>query len=437
MYRQTTTPREGFQETIASQGLVFYDTPQPDGRITKYWPEDAYYEFNDDEVVHLEGVTANLYLMCIEAARFMASGEMGNLGLTNGALHRIRESLESDPVSIYARFDLNFDGLGPAKMFEINGDTPTGLVESSVVQYYWLQDKFPYLDQWNSLHERLVDAWKSASSRLPAGPVHFAHYEGPPEHADAMSEEWMTIAYMRDCATQAGLDTIGLSIEDIGWDSAERRFKNATLLDAWKNGQNVDIEPITSCFKLYPWENMIDPSREEFGKHILDGTSDTVWIEPIWKTMLSNKAILAALWHLYPNHENLLPAYLGEPPSSMIEWIRKPLHGREGDGMAWETIKHGSGESPTHVWGSEGYCYQEFKELTELGDGYRPVCGTWVVDGKPAGLGIRESRALVTDNLSRFIPHVMTEPAPTEAEIIERRSRDDETFRATKPELTF
>jgi glutathionylspermidine synthase len=34
-----------------------------------------------------------------------------------------------------------------------------------------------------------------------------------------------------------------------------------------------------------------------------------------------------------------------------------------------------------------------------------PVLGVWMVDQECAGMGIRESRTPVTDNLSSFIPH--------------------------------
>jgi glutathionylspermidine synthase len=34
-----------------------------------------------------------------------------------------------------------------------------------------------------------------------------------------------------------------------------------------------------------------------------------------------------------------------------------------------------------------------------------PIVGSWVIDGVSAGIGIRESDALVTDNMSRFVPH--------------------------------
>jgi glutathionylspermidine synthase len=35
------------------------------------------------------------------------------------------------------------------------------------------------------------------------------------------------------------------------------------------------------------------------------------------------------------------------------------------------------------------------------------VLGVWLVDGQPAGLGVRESDSLITDNQSRFVPHLI------------------------------
>jgi glutathionylspermidine synthase len=34
------------------------------------------------------------------------------------------------------------------------------------------------------------------------------------------------------------------------------------------------------------------------------------------------------------------------------------------------------------------------------------VIGSWVIDGEAAGMGIRESDGPVTNNTSRFVPHL-------------------------------
>jgi len=39
-------------------------------------------------------------------------------------------------------------------------------------------------------------------------------------------------------------------------------------------------------------------------------------------------------------------------------------------------------------------------------DGNYAVVGSWVVDGASCGMGIRESDSPITDNLSRFVPHL-------------------------------
>ena len=71
---------------------------------------------------------------------------------------------------------------------------------------------------------------------------------------------------------------------------------------------------------------------------------DTITIEPWWKLIIANKAILPYLWKKYPNHKYLLPAYFEDPRSEFEpgvydqafkekHWVSKPLFGREGLGV--------------------------------------------------------------------------------------------------------
>ncbi|HCT79225.1 MAG TPA: glutathionylspermidine synthase, partial [Micromonosporaceae bacterium] len=127
----------------------------------------------------------------------------------------------------------------------------------------------------------------------------------------------------------------------------------------------------------------------------------TTWLEPAWKMLLSNKALLAVLWELFPGHELLLPAYL-DSPRHLTEYVAKPLLGREGANVRIVTE---AGESATNgIYGTEGWCYQEFRALPRL-DGNHVVLGSWVIDNAAAGLGIRESASLITDAHARFLPH--------------------------------
>ena len=107
------------------------------------------------------------------------------------------------------------------------------------------------------------------------------------------------------------------------------------------------------------------------------------------------------LWELYPGHPNLLPAYLDQP-GLLTEYVRKPRLGREGANIT--IVAPGSEVATGGVYGDEGYVYQLFDPLPEF-DGFRPALGAWIVGDEAAGLGIRETVGLVTDDGAAFVPH--------------------------------
>ncbi|MGW7411565.1 glutathionylspermidine synthase family protein [Streptomyces sp. NPDC054863] len=395
MKRHTITPRPDWQRIVEEQGVIYPLTRYPDDTLRPYWDESAYYSFTLPEVEALEEVVEELHVMCLAAAEhIVAEDRFADLGITDPRLAKlIAESWRrrAELPSLYGRFDLRYDSTGPAKMLEYNADTPTSLVEAASPQWFWMEELFPGADQWNSLHERLVDAWKKQARLLPPGPLHFAHSEG-----DELGEDLMTVAYLRETAEQAGIRTEAISVEQIGWDRLSRRFVDEKL------------RFIRSCFKLYPWEWL---ATDRFGPHVLStldnggGTGTTCWIEPAWKMLLSNKALLAVLWELYPGHPNLLASYLDGPRELAAPdgpgYVAKPLLGREGAGV---TVHEPGSEppAPTEV----PVCYQELAPLPDF-DGNRTVLGAWVVEDEAAGLGIRESSGLVTDEYARFLPHVI------------------------------
>ena len=53
-------------------------------------------------------------------------------------------------------------------------------------------------------------------------------------------------------------------------------------------------------------------------------------------------------------------------------------------------------------YGSEGYVYQALFDLPDFG-GNRPVIGSWIVDGEPAGMGIREDGLITCATRRDFV----------------------------------
>jgi len=381
-------PRPDWRAIVSAQGLVYCETLHPDGEVRPYWEDGAYYAFAPEEIRELERVSAELFAMCIDAGdRIVERGLWREMVIAEHAVERIVETWHSEPPSVIGRFDLRYDGRSPPKLLEFNADTPTSLVESAVVQWNWLEDRFPEEDQWNEIHDRLLHAWRR---QLPAGSlIHFAH-----TRAERSGEDMMNTVYLQDTAEQAGHETDALAVEEIGWHP----------LLGFVDAHERHIERI---FKLYPWEWMVE---EEFARHCLDwmgpGVTSTLWIEPIYKMLWSNKGVLAVLWELFPGHPNLLPTYF-DSARDMTAFVRKPLLSREGQNIQVFAPREGVILETGGDYGAEGYVYQQFAPAPALDGSNHPVLGVWMVDGEPAGLGVREGDGLITDNLSRFVPHLI------------------------------
>jgi glutathionylspermidine synthase len=371
MRRETLRPRPRWQEKVEALGLSFHTD---DG--IPYWCEDACYAFSAGEIDLLEEVTERLHEICLIAAeRLIVGGDLERLAIPEAFRPWIAESWSRRDPDLYGRFDLVFDGSNPPKMLEYNADTPTALLEAAVVQWYWLEEVKPGADQFNSIHERLIAGWAGIRPRMaPDWPVHFAGVTEEPE-------DRVTLDYMRDVCQQAGLATRQLDISDIGWNG--RTFTD--LAEA----------PIHVLFKLYPWEWLL---REDFATHLL--ADKTAFVEPPWKMVLSTKAILPILWEMFPDHPNLLPASFRREDFSGA-CVEKPFHGREGSGI--RCLTGGEGERTD----GEPCVWQAFAPLPQF-DGRHALVGSWIVGGKPAGLGIRDDLSLVTGNMSLFVPHYFT-----------------------------
>ena len=372
MKREEIVPRIDWPRKVEELGFHFHTF---DGEV--YWDERACYRFTAVEVDTLEAATAELQERAIEAVgRVIEKGDYARFRIPEPYHALVEQSWNEDERSLYGRMDLSWDGSGDPKLLEYNADTPTALLEASVVQWYWMKDVHPDADQFNSIHEKLIERWKEMRGGLPAdGRVYFTcELES--------AEDSGTLDYLRDTALQADLRAEAIDVNDIGWDGT--RFVD------------LDNRAIAALFKLYPWEWML---REEFGTNLLRRTTRV--IEPAWKMLLSNKAILPVMWEMFPDHPNLLAASL-EPGRFTTDFVKKPLYSREGANVSITT--GGKTLEVPGEYGAEGFIWQAYHPLPDFG-GHYPVIGSWVVGEESAGIGIREDDSPITRNSSRFVPH--------------------------------
>jgi glutathionylspermidine synthase len=385
MQRIVCPERDDWRKTADACGFDFHTI---DG--ARYWDERGYYAFTLEEIeTKIEAPTGEIDAMCLELVGRAVDDEefLKRLKIPEAFWPLISESWQRDDGSLYGRLDLGFDGQGTARLLEYNADTPTSIFEAAVFQWTWLEQAIQRriipkaADQYNSIHERLIEAWKKL------GRGKHLHLAGLTES----SEDNGTLAYLEDTATQAGLATTMIDIADIGW-----RDQGGGFVD-------LDDRDIELAFKLYPWEWMF---HDDFGAKLRE--APTRWIEPPWKAVLSNKGILPLLWEMFPRHPNLLPAFFEDDPRAHglgASFVRKPLYSREGANVSLISggIALAQQEGP---YGGEGFIRQAFAAVRNFDLQY-PVIGSWLVDHMPCGLSIREDESPITGNNSRFLPHAI------------------------------
>jgi len=385
MKRIAINERPDWQDQATANGFIFHTI---DGE--KYWDESAYYSFSLSEIERdIEDPTRELHDMAMHLVDDVVRSEQLLEQLRIPADYRdwVRDSWMSRTPHLYGRMDLAYDGNGPAKLFELNYDTPTSLYESAFFQWLWLEQQIAACqlprgaDQYNRIQELLCETLATMARDSALGRLHFSAVKGSPE-------DQATVQYLRDCAHQVGIDTDYVSIEDIGISA-----------DGWFTDDRDNV--IQSLFKLYPLEFMM---REEFGPHLRPNRMQL--IEPAWKSVLSNKAILPLLWERHEGHPNLLPAYFETNERRLSPgWVRKPLFSREGANIDIETAEGRRISSPG-PYGEHGAILQAYHPLPDFGGNF-PLIGSWVVADEPAGMGLREDATLITRDTSRFVPHAI------------------------------
>src|SRR5229473_3382374 len=246
MRRITCPERSDWRITADETGFDFHTIDDE-----RYWDERAYYAFTLDEIERqIEEPTGEIDAMCLELVGRAIGDEdtLRRLKIPEAFWPLISESWYRDEASLYGRLDVSFGGRGPAKLLEYNADTPTSIFEAAVFQWTWLEQAIERriiparADQFNSIHERLIDAWQKL------GEGRHLHLTGTTGNI----EDAGTLAYLEDTARQAGLATTSIDVEDIGWRD------DIGFVD-------LDDRSMELVFKLYPWEWMF---HDAFGERL-------------------------------------------------------------------------------------------------------------------------------------------------------------------------
>lgn len=410
MERYEFPKRKNFQEELEKIGFNYWNLPSGPKK-EPYWQEGVTYVFSETQIDQIQEATQELHDMSVQMVdQMVKTGDYPDyFCLDENSIPLIEQSWKRQDPSLYGRFDLVFskglDGNNEIKMLEYNGDTPVSILECSVAQWNYVEQlkelppelainsnrNFPeeLRIQYNLIDETLIETWQKRFE--PNSLLHFAASGG------FRHEDWGNLIYVMDTAVRAGMDVKEIEMNDIG-------FTDTKLFI------DKDDYEIENIFKLYPWEWM---TKENFGKNIVE--TPTRWMEPAWKMLLSNKAMLVRLWQMFPNHPYLLESYSEQDFKNIQggDWCKKAIHGREGANVNKVIKRFGVTVQDSLAQGSHfvkdyvqwGYMYQKWHNLPTYND-FRPIIGSWVIGDKACGMSIREDKNLVTGNDAFFASHI-------------------------------
>lgn len=355
------------------------------------WREDARYEFSGQQIDLIESVADELHGMVREGLRAAVERKLlGDLGL-RGEAGRLVEASWTDywrPGGIndragclVGRLTLAYDGRDSVKLLACNYDMPEGLFAAALVQHNWREALASDADQFNGLHEALVERWEELARGLPGRErLHLACATPDPIREGEL-------IYLAATAAEAGIETVLLPLQDIGWEDG--RFRDH------------DSEAITWLAKLYPWEAL---AGDAFVQHLRVGSMGV--LEPAWCWAASNHGLLAVLWQLYPGHPNLCRAALDKAALGAAEAVTVRSffgldHATTRMGVHGRSVAEGGGG--VEVPG--GWLWLESPPTVEH-DGVHAVVDAWIIGDKCLGMTVREAPSPLVGPDAAIVPHL-------------------------------
>jgi len=410
MHFKSIKARKDWRTTAANLGYLSTIFDQP-----PYWiealDEPFCAVFTQSEIEKLiEPATKTIIDLAAQTVEEVLNGKrskeyLDRLKVPVRCREAIRISWNARESNLWGRLDLSYSQ-GQLKLLELNFDGAVSLYEAAVFQRIWL-DQYSetekdenIIGQFSSIHQRLLEAF---ASLIPEDKtVHFTSFGNTPEEDE-------TIKYLQSCALLANRKSQYLLIKSLGYD---------------KQGRLIDLEnnPIEYLVKLYQWEVLFrEDSKiaEKTGKSVLIPLVEKQQVhffEPAWRSLLSNKGILSVMSELFPDCPYLLKAAVdGSPEAEELKkkpYAKKPLHGLQGESVSlvYPDQPEMSFSIPG-TYGKEGFLIQELHALPTYNN-YHILVGSWVINDKPSGVGIRADLSpITTGNHCLFVPHmVMVDP---------------------------
>ena len=363
---------------------------------TKY-VSDALVEVSQEEAENYYEAVNTLYDMYVQAAEYVIENELFfEIGIPFNLVDMIKKSWENDVHwHIYGRFDLagGIDGKD-IKLIEFNADTPTGLFETSLLQ--WALLKHNNMDeekQFNNVYEAISDNFKRLVTLFDDTSTFDERYDGWKILFSSISnndEEEVTTKLLEQMANDAGFIT--------GFEFLENtHFDDDGIYDANEN-------PYEYWFKLYPWEDIAvdEPELATTLTNIMQNQKAII-LNPAYTLLFQSKGMMKILCDLFPDSPYLLKTSF--EPLQGIKQVEKSVFGREGANTAIVDENNQLIEKTEGPYDNYKKIYQEYVEFPKDLHGDKYQAGVFFAY-EACGLSFRKGGEIM-DNMSKFVGHVI------------------------------
>lgn len=372
MNREGCTPRPNHIDRLRADG------------VAAPWDESVHWRFTGAEIDTLYEAAGEIHRMAMDSVAHVIDARLFPLfGLTPEAGEAVAASWKARDreLDLVTRLTLAWNGSDSPRLVSFQADSPSGLVEAAVAQWRWKEAMFPGSDQFNSLDDDLGERMKALLRLTPNVRDAVVTYLDD----DAIGKGQME--YIAKIAEYAGLHVERLPLQQVGWSDDTREF------------YDMRDREIRLMFKAHPWQWLI---ADAFGENLMRSCrSERIEvIEPVWKLILTNRAINAVLWEKYPFHPTLLETVSN--PTDMVvatDCLAIPKFADVGHAIREGRIEGGRFVCPQSApEGEEGEIFQE-RPPRALGTDV--LFDVWMIGGEAKGLGVREMRA----EGETFVPH--------------------------------
>lgn len=361
MERHACPPRADWERKVSLNGLTYHTRNDN----FPYWNESVFYELSKEEIETLARAAFEINVMLFNTTERTLGSEkllkkyLSYEKLQNISSYILSSSWNEENSGVCGRVKLAWNPKGdtPPKFVGYDGEKHFGMVEQSA-QLDWAEEIFPKQEQFSMLDVALAEYFAEESKRIPS--LHVAY----PTH-DQTSETVQNSSWFADRIRSAGIEVIPSLWEALVVDGENKQ---------WVDHQDA---PVAACYHPFSFSDLMRSTNV----NVIAGSYNWMrWIEPAWRSVMSSKFMLPALYLSYPNSEYLLKATIGSPLKAE-QTILYPII---------------ESEDSAHV-------HQEIPDST-VEEGINAVFNVWLVSGEPVALGIYEKHY---DKPAQFIPHII------------------------------